>query len=201
MHSSTTNNPAMNWGSSNGDRTSRELLRLARDGDSRALNALWSRQKSALQQWARGRLPQFARQVVDTHDLVQDALLQTFRGLKRFQDRGRGALQAYLREAVRNRIYDELRKVGRQPVRGELPEALRDHGASPLETVLDAELMGRYKAALATLSENERLLIVGRIEMAYTYEQLALATGRPNAEAARVAVRRALLKLAKKMAG
>jgi RNA polymerase sigma-70 factor (ECF subfamily) len=201
MLSSRTGSLVMNWGASYGDRSSRELLRLARDGDTRALNTLWSRQKYALQQWARGRLPHWARQGMDTHDLIQEAMLRTFQRITNFQDRGRGALQAYLREAVRNRIRDELRKVGRQPVREELPDVVRDHGASPLDMALDAELMGRYKGALEQLSENDRLLIVGRIEMGYTYEQLALATGRANAEAARVAARRALLKLARTMAG
>jgi RNA polymerase sigma factor (sigma-70 family) len=201
MLSATAHDTAMNSAASYGDRSSRELLRLARDGDSCALSTLWARQKSALQHWARGRLPHWARQAVDTQDLIQDALLRTFRRINTFQDRGRGALQAYLREAVRNRICDELRKVGRQPEREELSDVIRDEGASPFDLTLDAEQMNRYKTALSTLTENERLLIVGRIEMAYTYEQLALATGRSNAEAARIAVRRALLKLAQKMAG
>ena len=188
-------------GSTYVNRSSRELIALARAGDSRALNALFTRQKASLKVWARGRLPQWARRALDTNDLIQEALLQTLRQFHRFDDRGRGALQAYLREAVRNRIKDELRRVSRRPAHQELDEALRDRGCpSPFEAAADAEQIRRYKASLTSLTEGERMLVVGRIEMSYTYDQLALATGRSTAEAARVAVRRAVLKLAQKMA-
>jgi len=176
------------------------LLRLAQAGDSRALNALLDRQKSALRKGARGRLPQWARGAVDTNDLVQEALIRTFTRINTFEDRGKGELQSYMREAVRNRIRDELRKVGRRPMREALHEAMQDGAASPFDQTLDSELMRRYKQKLSTLTDNEQQLVVGRIEMGYTYEQLALATGRATHEAARVAVRRAVLKLARKMA-
>jgi len=184
-----------------GTRSSRELIALARAGDSHALSALFTRQKASLKTWARGRLPQWARRALDTNDLIQEALLQTLRHIHSFDDRGRGALQAYLREAVRNRIRDELRRVSRRPVHEALDEAMRDHGGiSPFDAAADEEQMRRYKASLTALTENERMLVVGRIEMSYTYDQLALATGRSSAEAARVAARRAVLKLAQKMA-
>jgi dipeptidyl aminopeptidase/acylaminoacyl peptidase len=56
---------------------------------------------------ARGRLPVFAKDIADTHDLVQDALFQVFRNLREFEYRGEGALHAYLRQAVINRIRGE----------------------------------------------------------------------------------------------
>ena len=178
-----------------------ELLERARDGDSRALSALFRRQGSALRRWAHARLPRWARHVADTADIVQDALLQTFRRLDRFDDRGRGALQAYLRQAATNRIRDELRRIERRPGIDDLegiPEPAAS-GPSPLQSAADAERDQRYKAALATLTEEEQLLIVGRVEMGYSYEQLALVSGRVTAEAARVAVRRAILKLAERI--
>jgi hypothetical protein len=46
---------------------------------------------------------------------------------------------------------------------------------------------------------DEQALIVGRIELGYTYEQIALSTGRPTANATRVAIRRALLHLAEEI--
>src|SRR4051812_12975696 len=91
--------------------TSRRLLERARSGDSRAISALFRRHAATLRRWASGRLPRWARVVNDTADVVQDVLLQTFRRLDRFEDRGRGALRAYLRQAVLNRINDEIRKV------------------------------------------------------------------------------------------
>jgi hypothetical protein len=44
------------------------------------------------------------------------------------------------------------------------------------------------------------MLVVGRIELQYSFEQLALITDKPTPGAARVALRRAVLKLAEKMA-
>ena len=180
------------------DSSSRSLLVRARAGDSRALSALFRRQRAALERWTRGRLPQWARNLVDTNDLVQEAILQTFRRMEVFEDRGQGALQAYLREAVKNRIRDELRRIERHPSEI-LQETLTATTASPYEAAADSERGQRYKAALARLSDPERILIVGRLEMGYTYDQLALVSGRVTAEAARLAVRRAVVKLARLM--
>jgi RNA polymerase sigma factor (sigma-70 family) len=184
--------------------SSGELLYRARAGDERALSALFRRQSLALTTWARGRLPRWARSVSDTADVVQEALLQTFKRIDRFDDRGRGALQAYLRRAVDNRICDEMRRVARRPTQhledGVAPEPLAS-GPSPFQATLDAERERNYKEAIATLTEEERVLVVGRLELAYTYDQLALISGRATAEAARQAVRRAVVKLAERMAG
>src|SRR4051794_16651827 len=85
------------------------LLDRARAGDDAALNALVARYLPRLRRWASGRLPQWARDMADTQDLVQETVLQTFRRIEGFEYRGDGALQAYLRQAVMNRIRDELR--------------------------------------------------------------------------------------------
>lgn len=184
------------------DGTSAELLQRARGGDTGAISTLFRRHGGALRRWAAGRLPRWARTMSDTTDIVQDVLLQTFRRMDQFEDRGKGALRAYLRQAVVNRINDEMRRVGRRPSEGlddqafEIPHS----DLSPLEITLLAEREQRYKNALATLTDDERLLVVGRLELLYSYPQLALISGRATAEAARQAVRRAVTKLAKRMA-
>jgi RNA polymerase sigma-70 factor (ECF subfamily) len=104
---------------------------------------------------------------------------------------------------VDNRIRDEIRRVGRHPIDDlevgtiELPS----HSPSPFDSASDAEQQQKYKQALATLNDDERQLVVGRLELGYNYEQLALVANRPTAEAARVAVRRAVTKIARNMAG
>ena len=70
-----------------------QLLERARAGDRSALDALFARYHPALQRWAAGRLPAWARDLTDTQDLVQDVLLQTFKRLGDFDPRGEGALQ------------------------------------------------------------------------------------------------------------
>lgn len=180
---------------------SAELLARAKAGDTRAMSTLFRRHGPELRQWARGRLPRWARSVADTTDVVQDVLLRTFRRIERFEDRGRGALRGYLRRSVMNRIQDEMRKVVRRPT-GPLEDRLLDlpgEQPTPFESAVDAQRVRHYKAALATLSEEERLLVVGRIELGFNYDQLALIGGRATPEAARQAVRRAVKKLAERM--
>ena len=91
--------------------SSLDLLERARAGDASALDALMARHLPRLRRWASGRLPRWARDVADTQDLVQDTLLQTFKRIDRFEPRGEGALQAYLRQGVLNRIRDEYRRI------------------------------------------------------------------------------------------
>src|SRR5262252_158238 len=89
--------------------SSDDLIVRAQQGDRSALSALFLRHMPILSRWAHGRLPQWARAFGDTADLVQDALLNTFRRLDRFDARGEKALQGYLRLAVQNRIIDLVR--------------------------------------------------------------------------------------------
>src|SRR4051794_17753753 len=106
--------------------TTYQLLVGARGGDSIATEELFQRCLPPLRRWARGRLPQYARDLDDTHDVVQEAVLNTFRHLDSFDARHEGALQAYLRQAVANRIKDEIRRVTRRPLPAELAESHRD---------------------------------------------------------------------------
>jgi RNA polymerase sigma factor (sigma-70 family) len=175
------------------------LLTRARAGDPHALSDLFARYVPDLRRWARGRLPPGARDLADTHDLVQDALLQTFRRIDGFDCRGEGALQAYLRQAVMNRIRDEIRRTTRRPAGAPLDEEAPSAGASPFEAAVGAETADRYERALSRLDDAERQLIVARVELQMTYGEVATATGRPSADAARMAVARALVRLAESM--
>ena len=76
------------------------LLARAQAGDAEALNALIARFLPRLQRWATGRLPGWARDLADTHDLVQETVVQAFRKIEKFEVHGEGALQAYLRQAT-----------------------------------------------------------------------------------------------------
>ena len=175
------------------------LLERARAGDRAAADELFARCLPPLLRWARGRLPRWARDVADTQDVVQEAVLQTFKHLETFDARGEGALQAYLRQAVINRIRDHVRRVARRPITATLESHPVDDDPSPLERAIGREAVERYEAALARLSETDRQLIVATIELGYGFEQLAEATGRASPAAARKAARRAVLKLAEEM--
>ena len=175
------------------------LLKRAVAGDQSAVNALWIRHLPRLRRWAHGRLPRWARRFADTGDIVQDALLRTFRRLDKFEPRGHSALQAYLREAVRNRITDEVRRASRQPPSDALDTEISSPDPSPFHQAAESEDRQRYEAALMRLDEHDRELIVSRLELHYSYDQIALMTERPTSNAARVAVRRAIVKLVDEM--
>ncbi len=175
------------------------LLTRARSGDQDALSDLFARYLPLLRRWARGRLPRWARDVTDTQDLVQITLLQTFTKMDGFEHRGEGAFQAYLRQALMNRIRDELRRAGRRPAPAPLDEEAADPGLSPLEAAIGAEAVERYDAALERLTAAERELIVARVELGLTYAEVAAATGKPSPNAARMAVVRALMRLAEEI--
>lgn len=175
------------------------LLERAREGDRLALDELCARWLPPLRRWAAGRLPRWARDATDTHDLVQDALMRTLSRIDHLEHRAEGAIEAYLRQVVLNRIRDEVRRVGRRFPHQPLPEDRAAVEASPLEEAIGTQALQRYEAALARLSAADREAIVARVELDYSYEEMAAALGRPSAEAARMAVRRALLRLAREM--
>ena len=179
--------------------TTATLLERARVGDRAAADALFARCWPPLLRWARRRLPTWARDLADTQDVVQEAVVQTFKHLDRIDARGEGALQAYLRQAVLNRIRDHIRRVGRRPPSTFLDSHHEDVAPSPLERAVGREAVERYEAALTRLSDADRELIIASVELGYSSEQLAEATGRASPDAARKAAKRALVKLAEEM--
>jgi RNA polymerase sigma-70 factor (ECF subfamily) len=134
--------------------------------------------------------------MADTQDLVQETALQVFKRLEAFEPRGEGALQAYLRQAVMNRVRNELRNRGRRPAFESLDDRAPGDDTSPLEAAIRQEQFDRYEAALERLGQQERELLVARLELGLTYEEMADALAKPSWNAARMATARALLRLA-----
>src|SRR5262249_3057994 len=118
--------------------TTIELLTRVRAGDLSARDRLIARCLPSLRRWARGRLPTFARDVLDTDDLVQETVVAALGRLDRFEARREGALQAYLRQALANRIKDVIRYRSRRPRQTELPDNAAAEGKSPLELAVVA---------------------------------------------------------------
>jgi RNA polymerase sigma-70 factor (ECF subfamily) len=178
------------------------LLERARNGDGQALDRLFSRHFGPLRRWASGRLPKWARDLADTDDLVQDTLLKTFKKVGDFEPRGAGALQAYLRQAVMNRLRDEIRRKGRTPELVDLEAVDMTHrasGASPFAEAIGREAALNYHQALGRIDPDEREVIVLRLEMGFTYAEMADVLGKPTPDAARKAAQRALVRLAEEM--
>ena len=179
--------------------TTSDLLERARAGDPNALEQLIERHVPLLRRWASGRLPRWARDVADTTDIVHDTVIDTLRHLDRFEPRGEGALQAYLRQAVINRVRSEIRKRSRRGTPESLDSGMPGDATSPLEAAIAAETLERYEDGLNRLTPEEREAVTARLELGLSYAEIAEALKKPTANAARMTVVRALARLADEM--
>jgi RNA polymerase sigma-70 factor (ECF subfamily) len=175
------------------------LLARARSGDRLALNVLFERQLPVLRRWAAGRLPRWARQGVDTSDVVQETVIASLGRLDNFEPRGEGALQGYLRRAVINAIRSLIRKANARPEIVPIDAAIVDGGPSVLEAAMGTQMLAVYDSALTRLPAADRDAIVGRIEFGMSYGELAELLDKPSADAARMTVKRAIVKLTREM--
>jgi RNA polymerase sigma-70 factor (ECF subfamily) len=173
------------------------LLIRARSGDEIALNELVSRYLPRLRKWASGRLPAASRGLLDTEDVVQETLVRAVKHLNTLEIRGDGALQAYLRQALANRFKDMYKS----PQRGTeaVPPDMPSPAPSPLEQTIGADAVRRYELALGRLKDVDREAVILRVEMGCEYDEIAMALGKQSAASARMAVSRALARLAVEM--
>jgi RNA polymerase sigma factor (sigma-70 family) len=177
------------------DQPTVELIIRAREGDSAAIEAILQRCLPSLKRWAHGRLPAAARGHLDTGDLVQDAAMNAIARLDTFEPRHVGAMQAYLRQSVINRIRDEMRRYTRRPVSVELPDDFASEAPSPEEEAIHQQTYARYRAAMDTLKPRERELIIARVEAQWTAPEIAEYFGFNSVDGARMAVNRAMQRL------
>ena len=176
-----------------------ELVVKARDGDRGAVEALLQRCLPELRRWTHGKLPPHARDALDTGDLVQEAALHMLQRIDSFEPRHVGAMQAYLRKSIINRLRDEVRRVGRRPA----PEPIVDEppadAPSPLEEMLHNESYERYRKALNRLTTRDRELVLARMEAQWSFATIAKRFWMKTPDAARMAVNRVLKRLSSEL--
>jgi RNA polymerase sigma-70 factor (ECF subfamily) len=177
------------------------LLTRVRAGDRLAREQLVRRYLATLLRWGHGRLPSHARDLSDTQDLVQNTLLKALDRLDSFEPRREGAFLAYLRTILLNEIRGEIRRNARRPGREPLTEDIAGPDRSPVEREVGTAAVRAYERALDTLSAEEREAVILRIELGYTHQQVAEALGKPSADAARMLVARAMVRITEAMDG
>ncbi len=177
------------------------MFERVRQGSRSALGALLVRHSTWLRRWARGRLPAWARDGTDTSDLVQDALHRTLARIATFRSAHSAALRVYLKRTIQNRISDHLRRSTVRLAARAPDERVRfaEEGAPQFRELLDMETWERYVVGLDQLTPLQRRLVVGRMELGYSYRQLALVERLSTPDAARMAFRRALVQLSRVM--
>ncbi len=175
------------------------LCEKIREGDAAARAVLIERYFGALHRWARGRLPRNARSEMNTEDLVQETMVRALSRLEGFKPGETGSFLAYLRQILKNRVRDEVRKIRTRPRAEELNESIEQPGPSPVEQAIDMETWERYEAGLAALPAQQREGVIMRLELQFSHQQVAEALGMPTANSARMMVSRAIERLVESM--
>ena len=158
-------------------------------GDTRA--QLLVRSLPGLERWAHGRLPDGARDHMDTCDLVQEAALRTFARLAHFVPEHSGSMPAYLRRAASNTVMDEARRNARRRPADVLDQPAAFSDDDPLRETIRSEARAHYRTALRALRPKDRRLLLARHHLEWSLERIAQRLGLKSPDAARMAVRRA----------
>ncbi len=174
------------------------LISRVKAGDEAAREQLVAKYLPLLQRWAHGRLPSNARGLIETSDLVQVTLVRALNQIGKFEPRREGAFLAYLRTTLMNQLRNEIRRSVRDP-KQEIPEDHSDDRATLLEQLMGRDVIEAYEAGLVTLPENMQEAIILSVEFGFSHGEVADAIGSPSANAARMLVSRALVKLSKAM--
>ncbi len=171
--------------------TTTYLLNGLRSGDSNAINKLMQIYQPLLLRWAHGRIPEQAKNYVETIDLVQETMLLALKSKSKIKADNAGAFFCYLRTIFINQIKQELRK--NKPFHVALTTQFNQSEVMSYEEDLDS--LHAYDQAINLLSEEEKQMVVMRIEFGLSHHEIAVLTGRNSPDAARVFIKRALDKL------
>ncbi|MEM7051813.1 MAG: sigma-70 family RNA polymerase sigma factor [Acidobacteriota bacterium] len=176
--------------------TSVLLILRFQQGDPQARDLLVERYDPRLQRFAHGFLVGRARDAHDTSDLVQEAFLRSLERLNDFDLSLGVSFQPFLFRTVKN-----LAKTWncREFKRSDLPAPEQVNVTSPLERMLMNQKWKALELALGQLKESEADLIVARVFLGMSWKEVQLHAGSPSPDAARVATKRAVEKLAKNL--
>lgn len=175
------------------------LLERLRDGDDGAREQIMARCLPALRRWAHGRMPAGQRDLGETDDLVQIALMRSMSHLEAFDASAPGALFGYMRQIALNLMRDEYRIVARQPSREMLDADTADETPGVVDLAIGSEMVDAYERALGKLGEKQRNAVILRLEFGFSYAEMAAEMGLLSSDAARMLVSRALLRVAQLM--
>ncbi len=179
--------------------STRGLFFRAKSGDLEARERLWEKLRARLCRYAHGRLPQRLRSLVETDDVVQEALAQTFRRIDLFDPKHSGAFGVALHVTMKRCLIDQHRRADRRPAADETATSLVAEGPSPMEQAIEKEKLERVFSARSQLREEDQALLHARLDLELGFSDVALLFGKPSPDAARVAFERAVKRLVAKM--
>lgn len=176
-----------------------QLIIRSQDGSITAKDRLSGRFVEPLRHFAHGRLPDHARDLMDTDDLVVVTLARGLEKVDKIDAKRKGGFFAYLRQILVNQIRDEIRRHTKRPKMSPFPEEIASASPSPLEEMIERETLDAYQSAVSRLPARQREALTLRIDRGCSYREVAHAIGCPSANAARMVVSRALEQVATSM--
>ena len=179
-----------------------ELVARAKGGDDDAFNRLFERYYDRVRRSVRVRIGPKLRQHVETSDVLQATFMKAFEIFDRFEMRDEGSLIHWLAKVAEGQIRDLVDHHGRKkrsadresPAESGSDEEGRTRARDlPDTTRIRPDLVAstgethrKLERALDTLPEELRMLIVLRDFEGMSWEDIAEATKRPSADAARM---------------
>jgi RNA polymerase sigma-70 factor (ECF subfamily) len=170
-----------------------QLITQVQEGDPAAKERLAAKYLGPLRRFAHGQLPDNARDLMDTDDLVQVTVVRALDKVHTIEPERKGGFFAYLRKILINQVRDEIRRSSRRTRASRLIETIQSGAPSPLDQAIEREFFESYESALSRLSARQREALTLRIEHGLSYQQVADAIGCPSANAARMVVSRGLV--------
>ena len=168
------------------------LVTAAVAGDRGALERLLLAHYPRLEQRVRIRLGVELMGPVGVEDVLQEAFVDVFRGIGKFQPTGIGGFAAWLNTIVEHRLVDSLRRLRRKKRGGDrrrmsrptsvldssladLVVLLSDHGSSPSQCAARDEAIRAVQVGLAGLPNDQRAVILHRYIEQQSIESTAVA--------------------------
>jgi RNA polymerase sigma-70 factor (ECF subfamily) len=171
-----------------------DLLARARGGDEQALSRLFELCRHYVALLARTQVEGRLRAKIDSSDLVQDTLLEAYRGFGHFQGTTEAEWLAWLRRILAHNAADfvrryrqtDKRQVGREVHLGRPPDASSgapaldpsDDGESPSQQLLRKERELLLADAIARLAPDHQEVILLRNLQRLPFEEVARRMGR-----------------------
>lgn len=189
------------------------LLERARAGDAVAREELFAKCRNYVNLVARAQVESWMRTKVDASDLVQQTLLEAYRGFQKFNGKSEGEWLAWLRQILTHNAQDFIRRLRTEKRGGaaEIPLQVGDDSegffhdpaaseATPSELVYQREQEIALADAIARLSPDHQEVIILRNLQRLPFEDVAERMGRSR-PAAQMLWTRAIQRLEQLMSG
>ncbi|MBI3224812.1 MAG: sigma-70 family RNA polymerase sigma factor [Mycolicibacterium cosmeticum] len=163
-------------------------------GDRDALRVVLETIRPIIVRYCRARIGSAERSGLSADDIAQEVCLAAITALPRYQDQGRPFL-AFVYGIAAHKIADAHRASARN--RSEPTDVVPERysgEAGPEQRALDSEASNRMDRLLSTLPEKQREIVILRVVVGMSAEEVAEAVG-STPGAVRVAQHRALAKL------